>query len=72
MLKSSPPAHTICAHLLKIIDPATGKPLTIDQLKAEVTVIWLAGFETTAHALTFCILCIALHPEVSNTLNRAG
>jgi cytochrome P450 len=43
------------AHLLSAIDPATGKPLDDHQLKAEISTFMAAGFETTSHAITWCL-----------------
>jgi hypothetical protein len=43
------------AHLLPAIDPATGKPLDNHQLKAEIHTFMAAGFETTSHAITWCL-----------------
>jgi cytochrome P450 len=47
------PLHT--AHLLSAIDPATGKPLDDHRLKAEISTFMGAGFETTSHAITWCL-----------------
>jgi cytochrome P450 len=47
-----PPLHA--AHLLKVVDPATGQPLDQHKLKAEVATFMAAGFETTSHAITWC------------------
>ncbi len=64
-----PPAPgdtTIAAHLLRITDPATGRPLSDAQLAPECAVLYLAGVETSAHTVAFA-LCAAL-PR----LRRAG
>jgi hypothetical protein len=54
-----PPLST--AHLLSAIDPATGKPLDNHQLKAEVSIFLLAGFETTSHAITWSLALLVSH-----------
>jgi len=43
------------AHILAAIDPATGQPLDDVQVKAEVATFMAAGFETTSHAITWCL-----------------
>ena len=43
------------AHILSAIDPATGRPLDDFQVKAEVATFMAAGFETTSHAITWCL-----------------
>lgn len=64
-LRKDPPApHTIAAHILSAIDPDTGRPLTDAQAKAEVGVFMAAGFETTSHAITWCLTMLACYPEV--------
>lgn len=52
LMSSSPADYTIAAHLLSVKDPATGKPLTPNQLKAEIATFMAAGFETTSHVST--------------------
>ncbi|KAF5836140.1 cytochrome P450 [Dunaliella salina] len=46
-----PPPNSIMASLLSIKDPTTGKPLNLEQLKSEVALLLVAGFETTAHSI---------------------
>lgn len=38
-----PPAPTLGAHMLKLTDPATGQPLTDQQLLGEITIMYVAG-----------------------------
>ncbi|KAF6256430.1 cytochrome P450 [Scenedesmus sp. NREL 46B-D3] len=67
-LASPPPEYTITGHLLKVRDPATGQPLSFDQMKAEMAIIMAAGFETTSNALVWTMAALATHPEVQDTL----
>jgi cytochrome P450 len=55
-------------HLFKVRDPATGQPLTFDQMKAEMAIIMAAGFETTSNALVWTLAALATHPDVQDTL----
>jgi cytochrome P450 len=43
------------AHILSAIDPATGKPLDNAHAKGEMAIFMAAGFETTSHAITWCL-----------------
>jgi cytochrome P450 len=45
-----------------------GEPLTLEQLKAEVALFWVAGFETTAHTIGWACMLLATHPEVEARL----
>ncbi|MEL6810414.1 MAG: cytochrome P450 [Bacteroidota bacterium] len=42
----------------------TGKPMTNKQLIDEITILFVAGHETTANALTFTTWLLAKHPEI--------
>lgn len=53
LIKAPPADYTIATHLLSVTDPATGKPLTVNQLKGEVATFMAAGFETTSHVSRF-------------------
>jgi cytochrome P450 len=39
--------RTIAGHLLRITDPKTGKPLTDDELAAEIGIFFFAGWDIT-------------------------
>jgi cytochrome P450 len=54
------------------MDPATGAPLTLDQLKAELVIAALAGFETTSMALSWTLGALACHPDVMHKLEQVG
>lgn len=42
----------------------TGKPMSTKQLVDEITILFVAGHETTANALTFTVYLLAKHPEI--------
>ena len=46
---TSPPSTTLGAHLLALKDPASGKPLTDNQLEGELATFFVAG-ERLIHA----------------------
>ena len=50
---------TIAAHLLRIVDPATGSGLPDELLLPEVAILYLAGVETSAHTVAF-VLCVPI------------
>ncbi|KAK9846641.1 hypothetical protein WJX81_008242 [Elliptochloris bilobata] len=55
---------SIAAQLLRIRDPATGRPLPDDRLAAEIGVFFTGGFETTGHTIAWALLMISQHAEV--------
>jgi cytochrome P450 len=55
----------ILARLLEVRDPETGAPLTRQDLIAETKTLFLAGFETTATALTWTLYLLARHPSAA-------
>lgn len=64
-----PPEHSIAGRLLSsVADPATNKALTLSQLKQELSVLFIAGFETTAHAISWTLALLAAHPEKQEIL----
>lgn len=67
-IDNPPGPNTIIGQLLQITDPSTGKPLTLDQLKAEMVLAALAGFETTSMGLSWTLGALACHPEVLREL----
>ncbi|KAG2434347.1 hypothetical protein HYH02_012363 [Chlamydomonas schloesseri] len=63
-LRARPPAeHTLLHHLMHLTDPDTGKPLSARRLRCETALFWIAGFETTAHAIGWTLMFIAGSPE---------
>jgi cytochrome P450 len=47
---------SVAAHLLRIVDPSTGKPLPDDRIAAEIGVLFTGGFETTGHTIAWAML----------------
>ncbi|KAI8464971.1 MAG: cytochrome P450 [Monoraphidium minutum] len=66
--KAPPPDYTITGHLLNVVDPATGLKLSDTQLKAELAIVFGAGFETTSHAISWALGALAAHPEAQARL----
>ena len=56
--------------LMSAVDETTGSALTVSQLKDEVRSYFIAGFETTATALTWVFYALHVHPEVEAKLHR--
>jgi cytochrome P450 len=44
----------------------------MDQLKAELVIAALAGFETTSMALSWTLGALACHPDVMHKLEQVG
>ncbi|GLC34196.1 hypothetical protein PLESTM_000168400 [Pleodorina starrii] len=64
-LRERPPApHCLLSHLLSFTDPNTGKALSGKALRAETATFWIAGFETTAHAIAWALMFIASDEQV--------
>jgi fatty acid synthase len=66
-----PPAAddvTIAAHLLRLTDPRTGRPLDDALLAGEFGVYFTAGIESAGNALTWTTFLISQHPEVEAKL----
>jgi cytochrome P450 len=55
----------ILSALLAVRDPETGERLSHSELVDETKTLFLAGFETTAAALTWTLYLLARHPEVA-------
>ena len=60
--------HAAAADLAPTRATHTGEPLTLEQLKAEVALFWVAGFETTAHTIGWACMLLATHPEAEARL----
>ncbi|XP_059669743.1 cytochrome P450 714C2-like [Cornus florida] len=52
------------------VDGRFGKPLTTEELVNECKTFFFAGFETTALAVTWTLLLLAVHPEWQNHLRE--
>lgn len=53
--------------LIEAEDTDTGERMNDKQLRDELMTLYLAGQETTQHALTFCLRLLALHPQTLKT-----
>ncbi|KAI8477170.1 MAG: cytochrome P450 [Monoraphidium minutum] len=62
-----PPPYTLAAHVLAIRDDK-GRPLPRHLMISELTLLFSAGYETTAHSLTWALFLIATHPAVEAAL----
>lgn len=51
-------------------DECTGKKLTNGEIISHSIVFLLAGYETTANALTYTSYLLALHPDVQHKLQE--
>jgi len=75
-MEHPPPENTIAGQLLQVVDPATCAPLTTNQLKAEMVLATIAGFETTSNAVTWALGMLATHTtamaRLEQELNSVG
>lgn len=69
-MQHPPEPNTLIGQLLQVKDPATNKTLNLDQLKAEMVLATVAGFETTSMGLTWILGSLACHHEVMLELER--
>lgn len=63
-------AEDICGDLIAARDPEDGSPFSEDELLDELAVFILAGHETTASAVTWALLLLALTPDHAATLRE--
>ncbi|WP_266368559.1 cytochrome P450 [Tellurirhabdus rosea] len=56
--------------LMEVQDEETGERMTDQQLRDEVTTIFMAGHETTANALSWALYLLAKHPDVVQKLRH--
>ena len=47
---------SIAAHLLRLRDPATGQPLSDERLLPEIATLLIAGFDTSAHTMSWTLV----------------
>ncbi len=66
--KSSGAENHLMAMLLDMVDDETGEGMTDQQLRDEVTTLFLAGYETTSIALTWSFDFLAHNPEMMEKL----
>ena len=58
----------LLAMLLDMVDDETGEGMTDQQLRDEVTTLFLAGYETTSVALSWAFDFLSQHPEMMQKL----
>lgn len=67
---ASSPAKDLLSMLLQIRDQETGSPaLTDEEIRDEVVTMLFAGYETTAHALTWTWYLLSQHPEAEEKIH---
>lgn len=68
IMACQPPLSSIagCLGTVRLAD--TGLPLSPQQYVAEVGLIQLAGFETTAYAIAWALFLVATHPQVEEKI----
>jgi cytochrome P450 len=59
----------ILASLLRVRDPATGEGFSFDELVDQVAMLFLAGHETSASALSWALHLLANSPDVQERLH---
>ncbi|EIE20661.1 cytochrome P450 [Coccomyxa subellipsoidea C-169] len=64
MRRERPAETSIAAHLLDIKDPDTGKPLEDARLLPEISILFMAGFETTGHTAAWTLFSVSQNPKV--------
>lgn len=55
---------------MAVQDPLTQQPLSLQQLKSELVIATLAGFETTSNALSWTLGSLAAHPAAMAALEQ--
>jgi cytochrome P450 len=63
-------ANDLLSMLLDARDADTGERMNEQQLRDEVATIFLAGFETTAQALTWTWYALSQHPEIESKFHE--
>ena len=58
----------VLSMLIKARDAETGMTLSEDELLGHVSVIFAAGHETSANALTWTLFLLSQHPEIAADL----
>jgi len=59
--------------LLAARDPATGRPLTRDEVVSDLAVFLIAGHDTTSTTLTYALWALGRHPELQDRVaNEVG
>ena len=63
------PAEDLLSELSELRDERTGLPMSDTQLRDEVVTLFIAGYTTTATALTWIWILLSRHPDVENKLH---
>ncbi len=63
-----PTGDDLLAMLLSATDPDTGKPLTDVEIRDQIVTMIVAGHETVATGLGWCLYLLACHPEQQNRI----
>ena len=66
--KDNGESNHLMAMLLDMVDDETGEGMTDQQLRDEVTTLFLAGYETTSIALSWAFDMLTHHPDVMEKL----
>ncbi len=66
--KDNGESNHLMAMLLDMVDDETGEGMTDQQLRDEVTTLFLAGYETTSIALAWAFDLLTHHPDVMEKL----
>ena len=64
------PRQDVLEAFLNARDPLTGAPFAFDELVDQVAVLFLAGHETSASALTWALYLVAQAPAVQERMHR--
>ena len=61
---------TLLSMLLRATDPESGTGLTLEQVRNEAIVIFMAGHETTANSLAWTWYLLSLHPQAQQKFHE--
>jgi len=64
------PHQDILASLIAAEDPETGARFSIEELVDQVAIIFLAGHETSASALTWALYLVSMCPDIQDRLHQ--
>lgn len=67
--RNPPERKDILASLLKAVDPVTGEKFTRKDLVDQISVLFLAGHETSASVLAWALYLIAMRPDIQDRLH---
>jgi cytochrome P450 len=58
----------LATKIMTTVDPQTGETFTTEEMIDQVAIFFLAGHETSASALAWCLYLVATHPDWQETL----